>query len=103
MTVAPAILSRIPPARRCPMMKMWAAFASSVPGLCGVRLVGVGRVTCFCLVGAASDRLLHQEKDMSVEYDFALSAHGRCRWLESTETRCRDDDACVDDDPEELG
>ena len=27
------ILSRIPPACRCPMMKMQAAFASSVPGL----------------------------------------------------------------------
>jgi hypothetical protein len=40
--IAPAMLSHTPPLCRCPMMKMWEAFASSVPGLVYVRLIGVG-------------------------------------------------------------
>jgi hypothetical protein len=36
------------------MMKMWAAFASSVPGLVVSALSVSDRVTCLCLVGKAS-------------------------------------------------
>ena len=47
----------------------------------GVRLVGVGRVTCLCLVGSASGCLLHQRKT--------------CRWSMTSPRRRMDD---VDDD-----
>ena len=46
----------------------------------GVRLVGVGRVTCLCLVGSASGRLLHWRKT--------------CRWSMTLLRRRMDD---VDD------
>jgi hypothetical protein len=62
MPTAPAILSRIPPACRCPMMKMWVAFASSVLGLVVSALSVSEGVTCLCLVGKASGSLLHRRR-----------------------------------------
>ena len=50
MPIASAIISRIPPACRCPMMKMWAAFASLVPGL----VVSASSVSDVWLVFASS-------------------------------------------------
>jgi hypothetical protein len=61
-SVAPAMLSRIPPACRCLMMKMWVAFASSVLGLVLSALSVSDMMTCICLVGKSSGRLLHRRR-----------------------------------------
>jgi hypothetical protein len=78
--VALAMHSRILPACRCPMMKMWAAFASSVPGLVVSALSVSDGTTRLCLVGKASGSLLHRINT--------------CRWSMTLPRRRMDD---VDD------
>ena len=55
MPIAPTMLSHSPPPCQCPMMKMWAAFASSVPGLVMSALLVSDWMTCLSLVGAWQD------------------------------------------------